>query len=47
MQMPVHDSSSISVSVQLKEQLKSLMEQRIYQPRETLPTVRALSGFLR
>ncbi|KZE52393.1 transcriptional regulator [Brevibacillus parabrevis] len=47
MQMPVHDSSLISISVQLKEQLKSLMEQRIYQPHEQLPTVRALSGFLR
>ncbi|MGN7469748.1 GntR family transcriptional regulator [Brevibacillus sp. SAFN-007a] len=47
MQKSVHGSSAIPVFVQLKEQLKNLMEQRIYQSPDKLPTIRELSGFLR
>lgn len=47
MQKSVNGPSSIPVSSQLKEQLKNLMEQRIYQPQDKLPTIRELSGFLR
>lgn len=47
MQKSVNGPSFIPVYIQLKEQLKSLMMQRIYPPHDKLPTVRELSGFLR
>ncbi|MED4584296.1 GntR family transcriptional regulator [Brevibacillus choshinensis] len=47
MKVSVNESLSIPIHVQLKEQVKSLIEQEMYRPHDQLPSVRELAGFLR
>ncbi|RNB79614.1 GntR family transcriptional regulator [Brevibacillus fluminis] len=43
----IDEKLSLPIHVQLKEQLKSLIQQGLYQPNDQLPSVRELAGFLR
>lgn len=47
MRLSVNDKLSIPIHMQLKEQLKSLIDQGLYQPEDQMPSVRELAGFLR
>lgn len=47
MKVSVNETLSIPIHVQLKEQIKSLIHEGLYQPQEQLPSARELAGFLR
>ncbi|MED4583129.1 GntR family transcriptional regulator [Brevibacillus choshinensis] len=47
MKVSVNETLSIPIHVQLKEQIKTLIHEGLYQPREQIPGARELAGFLR
>lgn len=47
MKVSVNETLSIPIHVQLKEQIKTLIHEGLFQPQEQLPSARELAGFLR